>query len=53
MAKILAQVARDTSGATAIEYALILSILSVSVIAAVRLLAGTLNTMLNSVSALL
>ena len=44
MSKFIARFLRDESGATAIEYGLIVALIAVVIIAAVTAIGGTLNT---------
>ncbi|HET7593843.1 MAG TPA: Flp family type IVb pilin [Stellaceae bacterium] len=48
--RILANLLRDESGATAIEYGLIAALISVVIIAAVTLVGTNLSTVFNSIS---
>ncbi|MCG8359552.1 MAG: Flp family type IVb pilin [Kiloniellales bacterium] len=50
MSKSWIAFARDESGATAIEYGLIAALVSVSAIAALTSMGGSLNTMFTTVS---
>lgn len=47
---LLKKYCRDTDGATAIEYALLIAVLSVALIASMSLMADTQSTMWNDVS---
>jgi pilus assembly protein Flp/PilA len=48
MTQFFARFARDESGATAIEYGLIVALIAVVIIGAVTTLGGNLNTTLSS-----
>ena len=49
MKNLIAQFVADDSGATAIEYALLASLIAVAIIGAVSGLAGKINTVFNNV----
>jgi len=51
MKNLIAQFSADESGATAIEYALLASLIAVAIIAAATTLGGKISTTMNSVSA--
>ena len=51
MTKFIARFAKDESGATAIEYALVATIIGVGIIAALGTFRTSLNTKFNSVGA--
>jgi pilus assembly protein Flp/PilA len=51
MNKLFARFAKDESGATAIEYGLIASLISVAIIGALTTLGGKISTTFGSVSA--
>ncbi len=51
MTKLLKRFAADQSGATAIEYGLIASLIAVAIIAAVELVGTNLTTTFNTVAA--
>lgn len=53
MSKIFKRFAKDESGATAIEYALIASLLSVAIIAALQTLGGKVSGTYTSVGAVM
>jgi pilus assembly protein Flp/PilA len=48
--KFIARFAQDRSGATAIEYGLIIALIAVVIITAVTLVGSNLNTSFNSVN---
>jgi pilus assembly protein Flp/PilA len=50
LSNIAKELVDDTSGATAIEYGLILALIAIAIIAAVQNVAGTTITMWNNVS---
>ena len=51
MNKLFARFAKDESGATAIEYGLIASLISIAIVAALTTLGGKLTTTFGGVSA--
>ncbi len=51
MKNLIAQFSADESGATAIEYALLASLIAVAIIAAATTLGSKVGTTMNSVSA--
>lgn len=50
MLSLIRRLARDNSGATAIEYGLIAALVSVAAIGALQAMGGSLNTMFSTVS---
>jgi pilus assembly protein Flp/PilA len=50
MPRLISRFVRDESGATAIEYGLIVALIAVVVITAVTLVGTNLNTMFNSIN---
>ncbi|HEX6858898.1 MAG TPA: Flp family type IVb pilin [Caulobacteraceae bacterium] len=53
MSKFMSRFLKDESGATAIEYGLIVALIAVVIIAAVTAIGGTLNTTFMSVNSAL
>ena len=50
MKKLLARFAKDESGATAVEYALLASLIAIAIIGGATALGGAINTKFNAIA---